>query len=681
MKRLLFTLLSVLSFTCVLRAADLKDIPMHWRWLSNEELAFSNDGSYADSSAFTLSVPFWHINPGRKAPLSKPDVMPTKGIDDAIGVNMTYSPDSLMIAFTKDNDLWVMEVASGRQTRLTADGSDLILNGYASWVYYEEIFGRPSKYKAFWWSPDSKKIGFYRFDNTQVPMFPIYSPFGQHGELKQTRYPKAGDPNPSVKIGIVDLSSHDFKSGEGFRTVWADFDSTQDQYFGIPFWDAEGRRFFVSREPRVQQTLELYAVCAADGKATKIYEEHSDTWLDWIENAVFTPDGMYMARNVMTGWDQAYYLPYDGSPIVKKTHGQNWSMVIERVDEKKGLLYFTAKRDSDVRNTLYQVDKKGRISALTDLRMDVSNVSFSPNGAFVAVSLSNLSTPTQIWVISTSKPSSVKFKVADAATDDFDATSIPIPHIEYITTGSGFRVPAAMTLPKDFDPSKRFPVVMEIYGGPGTQYVKDRWRKPSAMGRWFYENGFIRITADASVSGHNGKAGMDLAYEDLHAAAMADFVDWAHWLQSLPYVDAKRIGVEGFSFGGANTAKLVMEHSDCFRCGIAGGGVYDWMLYDSHYTERFMNTPENNPDGYKRCRVMDCAPNMTDGVLKLTHGTGDDNVHFQHTLQLVDALQRNGKIFELMIYPDGMHGYRGEQGRHSDASDQQFWLRNLKTFQ
>lgn len=671
MKRFLVSVLAVLCLATALMAAD--GIPSDWRWLSYDEIAFTYDGSYADSAAFTVSVPSWQVNPGRKAPV----LIPADDDDKSGRLNLTYSPDSTKMAFTRDNDLWVSEVSGGREVRLTTDGSSLILNGYASWVYYEEILGRPSKYKAFWWSPDSKKIGFYRFDNTLVPMFPIYSPFGQHGELKQTRYPKAGDPNPSVRVGIVDLDRLNFKSGKGANTVWADFDDKADQYFGIPFWDAEGDRFFVSREPRVQQRLELFSVNANDGGVTCIYSESSDTWLDWIENAVFTSKGMYTARRSLTGWDQAYYIPYDGSPVLQLTSGNNFDMTIERVDEENAEIFFTANRDSDVRRCLYKADKEGNVTALTDPMLDVASVKFSPDAKFVAVSMSNLSTPTQLWVISTDDRS-FGCKLADAAGDGFDIGDTPIPHIEYITLSSGFKVPAAITFPKGFDPSRKYPVVMEIYGGPGTRYVRDRWRKPSAMREWFYENGIIRVTADASVSGHNGKAGMDLAYKDLHTAAIADFVEWAHWLQSLPFVRPDRIGVEGFSFGGANTTILVIEHSDCFHCGIAGGGVYDWMLYDSHYTERFMNTPANNPEGYRRCRVIDKASEMTGGILKLTHGTGDDNVHFQHTLQLVDALQRNGKLFELMIYPDGMHGYRGEQGKHSDASDQDFWKRTLK---
>ena len=236
---------------------------------------------------------------------------------------MTYSPDSTKLAFTRDNDLYVIDIASQKEVRLTSDGTDLILNGYASWVYYEEILGRPSRYKAFWWSPDSRKIGFYRFDNTEVPLFPIYSPFGQDGRLNNTRYPKAGERNPEVRIGIVDISDLFSPSDGGMvlagpsgevtddacpapEIVWADFEPSEDQYFGIPFWGADSREFYIARMPRIQNTLDLYAVYASDGSRRQVYHEQYKTWIDWINAVYFTESGLYMARRFETGWEQVY---------------------------------------------------------------------------------------------------------------------------------------------------------------------------------------------------------------------------------------------------------------------------------------------------------------------------------------------------------------------------------------
>src|SRR5574344_2369152 len=220
--------------------------------------------------------------------------------------NVTLSPDRKAEAFTRDNDLWVRTLPDSLETRLTFDGSEVILNGYASWVYYEEIFGRSSNYRAFYWSPDSHKIGFYRFDNSRVPVFPIFSPAGQYGSLNNTRYPKAGGTNPSVRLGVSDLTSHDRK------VVWADFNEKDDQYFGLPFWGADSRELYVSHEPRRQNRLDLYAVSVSDGSKREVYHEEYPTWIDWIEGMLFTDKGLYMARTFETGWEQIYFLGFDG---------------------------------------------------------------------------------------------------------------------------------------------------------------------------------------------------------------------------------------------------------------------------------------------------------------------------------------------------------------------------------
>ena len=241
-----------------------------------------------------------------------------------------------------------------------------------------------------------------------------------------------------------------------------------------------------------------------------------------------------------------------------------------------------------------------------------------------------------------------------------------------------------MYFPKDFSLSGHYPVHVDIYGGPDTPLVYDRWTNPERY-QWYADNGIIELIADCRAAGHNGRAGLDAIYRQLSVVEVEDFVAWSDYLKSLPYVLGDKIGVEGFSFGGTMTSLLVMTRPEAYPYGIAGGGVYDWMLYDTHYTERFMSTPQENPEGYASTRVLDKAsayPNekALEGkvMLKLTHGTGDDNVHFQNTLLLVDALHRCGARFELMVYPDGMHGYRGYQGRHFQEENNAFWLKYLK---
>ena len=675
-------------------AQEFNRIPYSWKWIGDREVLFSYDGTFADSTAFVVDAKTGKTRTGVSAPQKYSD-FPVKPEG---AVNLTYSPDSTRLAFTRNNDLYVVEIASGKETRLTHDGTDLILNGFASWVYYEEILGRPSRYKAFWWSPDSRKIGYYRFDNTQVPLFPIYSAFenpeaaavkyqsprvtdlGLGGSLSETRYPKCGQTNPEVRIGIVDLATEE--------TVWADFDPSLDQYFGIPFWGPDSEEFFIARMPRLQNTVDLYAVKASDGTKRHVYNETYKTWLNWFDGVVFTDNGLYMAREFETGWQQIYFLSYDGKTFKRLTDGPNWSISIIRVDDKKGDVYFTAKRDATVRQALYKVDAEGVVTALTDPAYNAAGVSFSPDGKYFAASYSNVTTPTKVAVFPASGKKLREGRVvADMQGPDYDASKYALGQLVYMTTEDGFKLPGMIVYPKNFDPSKKYPVHVDIYGGPDSPQVRDRWVTPNSSNQWWSDNGIIQITVDPRAGGHNGRKGLDMIYRQLTVWEVKDFVAWADWLKALPYVNGDKIGVEGFSFGGTMTSMLLMQAPDRFHYGIAGGGVYDWALYDSHYTERYMDTPQNNPEGYKVSKVLnyvDGYPTEYDGntgvepvMLKLTHGTGDDNVHHQNTLQLIDAMHKEGKKFDFMIYPDGMHGYRGYQGQHFQKANREFWLKYL----
>ena len=738
MKRLVLSVLMVAACVCAW-AQEFNAVPRAWKWVSDREVMFTYDGTYYDSTAFKVDARTGRRTVGVSAP-EKYDDFPLNPVG---AVNLTYSPDSTKLAFTRDNDLYVVDIETEVETRLTHDGSDLILNGYASWVYYEEILGRQTKYKSFWWSPDSRKIGFYRFDNTEVPLFPIYSAFANPeaastkfsspkvtdlalgGSLSETRYPKAGQTNPKVRIGIIDLTDLDQAQSDVAvcaEIVWADFNENEDQYFGIPFWGPDSKEFFIARMPRLQNTLDLYSVNVADGSKKHIYNETYKTWLNWINPVIFTEKGLYMAREFETGWQQIYFLSYDGREFRRLTDGTNWSVSLVKVDEAKGEVYFMAKRDASVRQALYKVDSKGVVKALTDPAYQVAGVKFSPDGKYFVASYSNVTTPTRVAVFSTAdgvvseghggdiakgnltRPIEPSRKgnglsgnvVVDMKGPDYDASKYALGQLVHMTTPDGFTLPGMIVYPKNFDPSKTYPVHVDIYGGPDTPLVRDRWVTPNEKNQWYSENDIIQITVDPRAGGHNGRESLDMIYRQLTVCEVKDFCSWADWLMELPYVQDDKIGVEGFSFGGTMTSMLLMQASDKFHYGIAGGGVYDWALYDSHYTERYMDTPQNNPEGYKVSKVLNYVEGYPTGydseaslrgewshavepvMLKLTHGTGDDNVHHQNTLQLLDAMHRAGKNFEFMIYPDGMHGYYGYQGDHFTKANQSFWLKYLK---
>ena len=589
-------------------------------------------------------------------------------------VNPTWSPDSTRIAYTLNNDLYSIEVATGRITRHTWDGSDLILNGYASWVYFEEIFGRPSKYRAFWWSPDSKLLAYYRFDNARVPMFPIYHANGQHGFLNQTRYPAAGDPNPVVKVGFVSVN--------GGETVWADFNPEADQYFGIPFWSSDGKRFMVAWMPRSQDDLELFSVDPLTGAKVSVYKEHQDCWIDWMEEMLFSKEGIYIVRD-FSGWQQIYFLSYDGKKFEQLTEGPNWTINLLKVSKK--YLFFTAKRESSTRVDIYRLTLKSKaLDRISWGDLSYSNVLISEDDCDVVAVASNTKTPPQLRAIGLPRNGNLlqatRRVIEESASADFKKYDYATADVIELTMRDGVKLPALVVWPVDLDTTAvhKYPVKAFIYGGPDTPRVRDAWG--NGGNQWWANHGVIQVVLDNRGSGHLGKKGLEQIYRHLGDVEIRDFIDGISYFRALPYVNPDKIGVEGFSFGGTMTALCVMEGSDYFKYGIAGGGVYDWALYDSHYTERYMDTPQDNPEGYARTRVTGRTANYKGdktNMLRITHGTADDNVHYQSTLHLIDTLQKQCKDFELMLYPQALHGYRMKQKFHSDMQDYKFWYRYL----
>lgn len=590
--------------------------------------------------------------------------------------NPTLSPDKSKIAYTLEGNLYSIDLKTKRITQHTFDGSNLILNGYASWVYYEEIFGRKSRYKAFWWSPDSQVIAFYRFDNTKVPEFPIYLADGHHGELNLTRYPKAGDTNPEVRIGFV--------SAYGGETVWADFNPRNNQYFGTPFWSGDGKKLMISWMDRAQDNLVLYSVNPYDGQKAAIYDEHQDSFIDWMEQMLFTDKGIYIVRD-MTGWQQIYFLGYDGAGFTQLTTGHNWSISLLRAD--RNYVYYTAKCDATTRTDIYRARTNGKgTERLSSGKYNYAGVIMSPDGKNIAALESDCQTPPRL--INISLPGFLEAfgkkvrtsVVADSRGPEFDDYALALPEIVTVTTRDGLELPARVIWPVDMDRSRSYPVKVDIYGGPDNPQVFDRWAGVDFRTQWWANHGVIQVVLDNRDGGHLGKEGINMAYRRLGTVEFEDFIDGIKYFRQFPYVNKDKVGVEGFSFGGTMTTLCVTEGNEYFQYGIAGGGVYDWSLYDSHYTERYMDRPQDNPEGYAAGRVIDRLENYKgddSNMLRLTHGTGDDNVHFQNTLQLVSKLEEMRRDFELMIYPGGMHGYRGNQASHSNYQDYKFWYRYL----
>ena len=602
---------------------------------------------------------------------SAPEETPGSGqpmIYDAI--NVTLSPDKKWAAYTKkDHNLYAIDLATKKEIKLTADGNETVLNGYASWVYFEEILGRASHYRAFWWSPDSKHISYMRFDESQVPIFPIYWATGQHGYLENQRYPKAGDKNPEVKIGITNIDDS--------KTVWADFNTADDQYFGMPYWTPNGQ-FWVQWLNRGQDQLFIYNINLINGSKTIVYEEKQATWIDLDHNdrITFLESGKgFIVKSDKTGWRQFYLYDISGKFINAITQGDYTTGDIFKIDEKAMLIYFNARKENSARWDLYSASFDGKkITRLSTGDYSFAGMNFSPAGKYFITTYSNISTP-NVTVLMDIKGKIIR-EVANIKGKEFNDYALPKKEIVRVKSADGlFDLPVLITYPINFDPNKKYPVLVSIYGGPNAGTVYDQWKmQPADI--WWAQEGLVQVAFDNRSSGHFGKKGMNYIHRQLGKYEIEDYMACGKWLKQQSWVAANKLCITGGSFGGYMTCMALTYGADVFDYGIANSSVTDWQLYDSHYTERFMDTPKENPEGYKNTSVLTYA-NKYKGLLRITHGTTDDNVHMQNTLQLINLLEDQKKHFELMIYPGERHGVAAAKGVYSRTESYSFYYKNL----
>jgi len=578
--------------------------------------------------------------------------------------NPQFSPDGKHVAFTRSHNLYVLDIESGLEHQLTFDGSDVIYNGWASWVYYEEILGRASRYRAFYWSPDSKKIAFLRFDDSPVPAFPIFHHIdgdGVHGEWEITRYPKSGDPNPKVSLGIVHLDSS--------QTVWVDTDKSLE-YTAWIFWTPDSGQLLFQQMNRDQNLLKLFKTDPATGKRSLVYEESQPTWVEFFPEIDFLKNGEdFLLRSNRDGWYNLYLYGLDGK-LKSKVTDVNWRVnKINWIDENKKRVFFEGTGENPTERQLFVVNFNGENFKQLSHRSGTHSMELSPEGTYFIDEFSSFENPGLASLFDSSGK-----LIRELGHSTSDPNKEKGFKVEFFTvpTSDGFKLPAYWVLPSDFDESKKYPVIFSIYGGPDAGTVFNRYRNFT----WnpIYGKGVIRFTVDHRASGKFGKKGLDYMYRNLGKWEMNDYIEAVKWLRQRPFIDSTRIGIEGGSYGGYMTAMALTYAADYFTQGVAHSSVTDWRLYDDIYTERYMDTPEDNPEGYQFGSVMTHAAKLK-GKLLLIHGTIDDNVHLQNTILLVSELEDLGKDFELMLYPGGRHGWGGQKGRHSFNLSQKFWER------
>lgn len=586
--------------------------------------------------------------------------------------NPVLSPDKQYVAFTRNNNLYTINLNTKKETQLTNDGTDVILNGYASWVYFEEILGRATRYKSFWWSPDSKKIAYMRMDESEVPIFPIYSEEGQHGFIERTRYPKAGDKNPEVKVGVV--------NPDGGATVWADFNQKDDQYFGMPMWKPDGSALWIQWMPRTQDNLKVYEMNLTDGSKKVIYDETQKTWvdLDDANRITFLKNGkQFILQSDASGWNHIYLHDISGKRINAITSGNFTVTEVNLVDEKNKLVYFTCRKDNSARYDLYKVKMDGTgLMRLTFGEFTHRNIRVSPNGTYFVTSYSNTATP-DVMALVDNKGKQLR-ELGNAKGEAFATTTLAKTELLRVKSEDGkYDLPLRIVWPANYDKNKKYPVMISIYGGPNAGTVYDGWQL-NMQQQWWAKEGLIQVAMDHRASGHFGKEGINYMHRNLGYWEMKDWITIVKWLIENASVDKNKVAISGFSYGSYMTCYALTYGADYFTHGLAGGSVTDWSLYDSHYTERFMDTPKENPEGYKSSSVYTYVDQYK-GLLRIYHGTMDDNVHMQNSMQLIKKLQEKKKHFEFMLYPGGRHGWRNlpNQDAHSTNENNLFIYKNL----
>ena len=572
--------------------------------------------------------------------------------------NVKFSPDSKKIAYVRnDNNLYMYEISEEKETQLTFDGSDTILNGHFGWVYEEE-FGTYDSYK---WSPNSQFIAFIREDQELVREYALVDYEEQYPVVKYIRYPKAGEDNPTVSIIILDLLN------EEYRTV-----NLPDTSYYIPdiVWQVNSSNLFFATLNRKQNDWNLYKYDFDLNNGTLILNDKNDTWIDrdpitipgsigsWFTKGGFSfaimEDGEIIWLSERDGYRHIYRNRPDGKFFNQITRG-DWEVnTINAINYKDKVIYFTAKKESEVENHLYSIKFNG--SRLKKLTKEVGShsVSFSPRLNYFIDNFSSLTIPNKIFV----RENSGKIIQTLRSTDrtKFDESNFTYPQIINIFADDGTRLNALITYPHNFDPMKQYPVILYNYGGPGSQLVINRWGSGSHLFHQFFASrDFIIFSFDNRGTGGRGKAFKDLAYGDYGKYLVKDHIAAAEYLQSLTYVDADNIGIWGWSGGGYLTNMCMTLASDYYTAGISIAPNVDPLLYDTIWTERYMGLVDENPEGYKNASVLTHVHKAKGHLLQI-HGNADDNVHHQHSINLAKAYAEHGKDMEMFIYSNANHG-------------------------
>ena len=593
-----------------------------------------------------------------------------------------FSPDGKRVAFVRDNDMFVTDLATGRETRLTFDGGPDIINGTTDWVYEEELGLKD----AFRWSPDSRRLAYWRFDQSAVPAFPMVDETTLYPTVAVLRYPKAGQPNSRVKVGVIDVAAatagavisaaaapggraagpsaaRDRESSAAVPTRWLEVGGDTGIYIARMEW-VDGDSLAIQRLPRRQNRMDLLLVSATTGTGRTVTTERDSAYVDVEGEAVTWVNGNrnFVLRSDRSGWRQLYLYDRAGRLVRQLTQDGADVLEVDALDSARGQLYATVAAPTPTQRQIYRCSTAAARSACVRVTREpgTHSLDVGPDGRYAVDSWSSLGVPATVTLYALPAMTARRVLEDNAALKGrLAALSIARPQFIKVPMPDGTVLDGYRVAPASFDSTRKYPVLMHLYGGPAAPQVNDAWGGRNYMWhQMLAQMGYVVVVVDNRGAAWRGRDFRKLTQYHLGIAESRDQIDAAKWLGRQPWVDASRIGMWGWSYGGYMTAMTLSRGGDVFRAGISVAPVSDWRLYDTIYTERFMWTPQDNAEGYEQSAVLSHVKGMTARLL-LVYGTGDDNVHPQNSVQLANALEKAEKPFYMLLYPNRTHSISG----------------------
>ncbi len=560
------------------------------------------------------------------------------------------SPDGDMVAYERGGDLYVYDLTDESELRLTTTGSDTLFNGVFDWVYEEE-FGLTQAWR---WSPDSRRIAFWQTEEAGVPVVQLTDYSGQHPDWTHISYPKVGDHNPEVRVGVADVQTGDL--------TWLDTGLTGDFYIPRIYWTSEPNTLAVMTLNRAQNHLQLFFFDVTTGERRLVLEEESEAWIDvfdfyaGIMDFTYFPEGSreFFWISDRDGNQHIYRYSYDGELINQVTEG-DWVVTrVEAIVPETGTIYYTSTEESPLDRHLYAIRFDGSEKRRLTQSPGRHTVNVSPDGAWYIDTWSNTGTPRQVELWNTAGERLAILEDNSETSEWLELHAYSPLDLFQFTTSDGVNLDGSMILPPDFDESEQYPVLLSIYGGPGSQQVYNAFAT-NGWHQYLAQQGYIVVGLNNRGTGNYGRDFVEIVYENLGEWESHDFAEVAEYLSSLPYVDGENIAIQGTSYGGYMAVYTMLHYPELFAFGISNSPVTDWRLYDSIYTERYMGLLSENLEGYESSSTFPYVDRLDDPLL-LVHSAMDENVHPQNTMQLLTALTNAGKDVQLRFYPPGAHG-------------------------